>query len=184
MASNGTLLCIHRDPAQLSLLQKSGYDLVTATNGSEGLRLFTSRPVDGIVLEYYLGLINGAIVADEIKQLRPKVPIVMLTENLELPFDALKSVDAVVVKSDGAHFLLATVHFLLHVKPARPQNVKSETGVPGNPRLSVSREAEKVSQARPPASAEPTSNKLASAHKDMPFSAEDWQSIRNGTVRF
>jgi DNA-binding response OmpR family regulator len=73
MAASRTLLCIHRDPAQLSLLQESGYELVTAT--SEGLRLFMSRPVDAIVLEYHLGLLDGGIVADAIKQVHPTVPI-------------------------------------------------------------------------------------------------------------
>ena len=59
MGTNSTLLCIHRDPGQLSLLQKNGYELVTASNGHDGLRLFMSRPVDAIVLEYHLGLLDG-----------------------------------------------------------------------------------------------------------------------------
>jgi DNA-binding response OmpR family regulator len=117
MATNSTLLCIHRDPAQLSLLQEHGYELVTAENGHEGLRLFMSRPVDAIVLEYHLGLMDGATVAHEIKQVSPAVPIVMLADHQELPDGALKSVDALVAKSDGPHFLLATVHFVLNVKP-------------------------------------------------------------------
>jgi len=107
MASPQTLLCIHRQPAQLALLQDKGYEVVTATNGSEGLRLFMSRPVDAIVLEYHLGLLDGAIIADEIKQVRPEVPIVMLTDDFELPEGALKSVDAIVTKADGTHSLLA-----------------------------------------------------------------------------
>ena len=116
MADNSTLLCIHRDPAQLSLLQENGYELVTATSGSEGLRLLTTRSVDAIVLEYHLGLLDGAVVATEIKKAKPQLPIVMLTDHLELPDGALKSVDAVVTKADGAHFLWATVHFILNVK--------------------------------------------------------------------
>ncbi|MGA9710692.1 MAG: hypothetical protein WBR31_02815, partial [Candidatus Sulfotelmatobacter sp.] len=56
MAINNTLLCIHRDPDQLSLLQENGYELLTATNGHDGLRLFASQPVDAIVLDYHLGL--------------------------------------------------------------------------------------------------------------------------------
>ena len=119
MTTRNTLLCIHREPAQLRLLQDSGYKLLTATNGYEGLRLFKSRPVDAIVLEYHSGLSNGSVIADEIKQARPEIPIVMLTEHLELPNGALKSVDAFVTKSDGAHFLLATVHFMLNVRPAQ-----------------------------------------------------------------
>lgn len=105
MATQGTLLCIHKNPTQMSSLREQGYELVTATNGSEGLRLFMSRPVDAIVLEYHLGLLDGATVAGAIKQVRPEVPIVMLTDDLELPDGALKSVDAIVTKTDGAHFL-------------------------------------------------------------------------------
>ena len=116
MAANSTLLCIHRDPAQLKLLQENGYELVTATNGSEGLRLLMSQPVDAIVLECHL---DGAVVAAEIRKVKPQIPIVMLAEDMELPDGALKSVDALVTKSDGAHFLWATVHFVLTVKPSQ-----------------------------------------------------------------
>jgi len=116
MADNGTLLCIHRDPAQLSLLQENGFELVTATSGAEGLRLLRTRSVDAIVLECHLGELDGAVIATEIKKAKPWLPIVMLADHLELPDGALKSVDALVTKADGAHFLWATVHFILNAK--------------------------------------------------------------------
>jgi hypothetical protein len=47
---------------------------------------------------------------------KPQIPIVMVCDNLELPEDALKSVDAFVVKSDGQHFLVATIHFVLSIE--------------------------------------------------------------------
>jgi DNA-binding response OmpR family regulator len=97
----------------IDLLAGKGYGLVTAANGSEGLRLFMSRPVDAVVLEYYLGLLDGAVVADEIRRVRPHIPIVMVADPVELPHEALKSVDTLVDKSAGAHFLWAAVHFLL-----------------------------------------------------------------------
>ena len=128
MATN-TVLCIHRDPDQLRVLQEHGYDLVTATNGCDGLRLFMSRPVDAIVLEYHLGRLEGSAIADEIKLVRPEIPIVMLADHLELPDGALKSVDALVTKSDGAHFLWATVHFVLNVKPARRSEEKKKSHI-------------------------------------------------------
>jgi CheY-like chemotaxis protein len=105
MATHSTLLCIHRNPAQLSSLRERGYELVIATNGSDGLRLVMSRSVDAIVLDYHLGVLDGAAIADEIKQVRPEVPIVMLTDHLELPNGALRSVDALVTRSDGDHLL-------------------------------------------------------------------------------
>jgi CheY-like chemotaxis protein len=101
MASNNTLLCIHREPTQLSLLQENGYDLVTATNCRDGMQLFLSRHVDAIVSEHRLGHRDGSVVAAEIKQVNPQVPIVMLAEDAELPDHAFKSVDALVTKSDG-----------------------------------------------------------------------------------
>ncbi|HTA21912.1 MAG TPA: response regulator [Terriglobales bacterium] len=108
-------------------LQENGYQLLTATNGHEGLRLFASQPVDAIVLDYHLGMLDGALVANEIKRVRPTIPIVMLADNLELPDGALNSVDALVTRSDGAHFLWATVHFVLSVKPAQNREAKQQT---------------------------------------------------------
>jgi DNA-binding response OmpR family regulator len=83
MAANSTLLCIHRDPAQLRLLQEHGYKLLTATHSSDGLRLFMSQPVDAIVLDYRLGLLDGGVVAAEIKKVKPQVPIVMLAPMMQ-----------------------------------------------------------------------------------------------------
>jgi DNA-binding response OmpR family regulator len=155
MATNPTLLCINRDPAQLRSLQENGYRLLTATNGRDGLRLFASQPVDAIVLDYHLGLLDGTLVANEIKRVRPTIPIVMLADNLELPDGALTSVDALVTRSDGAHFLWATVHFVLSVKPVQ------------------SREAQHESQSKP-----------SPAPKDAAFSAREWRNIRAGRFRF
>jgi DNA-binding NtrC family response regulator len=103
MAAHGTLLCIRRDPAQLSLLKKN--ELLTATKARDGLRLFVLQTADAIVIEYHLGLLDGAVVAAEIKQMRPRVPIVMLADHPELPEDALKSVDVLVANSGVPQFL-------------------------------------------------------------------------------
>jgi DNA-binding response OmpR family regulator len=157
-------------------LREQGYELVTATNGSEGLRLFMSRPVDAIVLEYHLGLLDGACVAGAIKQVRPEVPIVMLTDDLELPDGALKSVDAIVTKSDGAHFLWATVHFVLNAKPAVPEKGLGTPQTTAHLRLTGRSE-----------------NGLARRHKASegkdeekarPFPPRVWRGIRNGNLQF
>lgn len=179
MGTNSTLLCIHRDPSQLSLLEQSGYEVITASSGADGLRLFMSRPVDAIVLDYQLGLLDGRGVAAEIKKVKPQVLIVMLADDLELPHDALKSVDALVANSDGPHFLLATVHFVLNVKPAQLQeeNLRAHTPVhlrrPGRSRAGVERQQAELDH-------------LATDDddKDAAFSPGVWQSIRNGTFQF
>ena len=174
MATNPTLLCIHRDPAQLRSLQHNGYELLTASNGRDGLRLFTSQSVDAIVLDYDLGSLDGTLVANEIKRLRPAIPIVVLADDLELPEGALNSVDALVTKADGAHFLWATVHFVLNVKPAQRHEGKLETKMRAHLRLS------KSSAGR----AHHWQAKASPGVEDAPFTAKEWRSIRTGTVRF
>ncbi|HSZ61860.1 MAG TPA: response regulator [Terriglobales bacterium] len=124
MGTTSTLLCIHRDLTQLSVLKEKGYELATATNGSDGLRLLMSRSVDAVVLEHHLSHVDGTAIADEIKQERPEIPIVMLVDHLEIPSTALQSVDALVSKSDGDHFLWATVHFVLNVKPTQRREAR------------------------------------------------------------
>lgn len=123
MAAINTVLCIHPHPDEWRLLREKGYGLVTAANGSEGLRLLLSRPVDAVVLEYSLRALDGAEVADEIRRVRPQIPIVMVADPQELSREALKSVDTLVAKSDGAHFLWAAIHFLLTTK-ADPDSVR------------------------------------------------------------
>jgi CheY-like chemotaxis protein len=116
MAAVRSLLVIHRDPAQLSLLREKGFSLLTATHVSQGLRLLASKPVDAVILEYHLGILDGAAVADEIKKVRPRVPVIMLAESLELPEGALKCVDALVTNCDGPRFLLEAIHTVLQAK--------------------------------------------------------------------
>lgn len=174
MATNSTLLCIHRDPDQLSLLQEH-YELLTATNGHEGLLLFMSQPVDAIVLDYQLGFLDGGVVAAAIKKVKPSVPIVMLAENVDLPDDVLQAVDALVAKSDGPVSLLETVHSVLNGKPSHNGILGIEP--PVNPRHQR-RSWDGVERRRA------ILGQLAIDGKDAPFSRKVWRSIRDGTVRF
>ena len=177
MAATPTLLCIHRDPARLRVLQENGYKLLTAANGHEGLQLFGSRPVDAIVLEYNLGLLDGAVIASEIKQVKPNIPIVMVAEHEELPAGALQSVDVLVSTSDPPHFLWAAVHVLLTVKPARHGEGRTKVAAsrrlrhPGRTREGLDRTQGVTLQS-------------VTEERDAPFSASAWKSILNGTVQF
>ena len=175
MGTNSILLCIHRDPSQLSVLQENGYELANATNGSDGLSLLMSRPVDAVVLEHHLSHVDGTAIADEIKRARPELPIVMLVDHLELSASALTSVDALVVKSDGAHFLWATVHFVLDVKPGQRREASLRAQTPdAQPKRVVSPGANHDEPA--------SSGHLEKTGKDAPFSPEVWQRIRDGEM--
>lgn len=171
MAANSTLLCIHRDPAQLAPLRENGYELLTATSGSEGLGLLMSRPVDAIVLEYDLGLMDGAVVAADIKKVKPQLPIVMLADHLDLPDGALKSVDALVIKSDGAHFLCATVHFVLNVKPTQ----RTE----GTLKAQKAAQLRRAGRSREDGKEQKGDAAQSTAYlKDVPFPPRVWRGLR------
>ena len=85
-----------------------------------------SCPVDAIVLDYHLGLLDGETVAAEIKKIRPEMPIIMLAPGLELPVITLSWVDALVPKTDGPDVLLATIRSVLEAKPITPGAANSE----------------------------------------------------------
>jgi CheY-like chemotaxis protein len=176
MRAQSTLLCIHRDPSQLFHLEESGYQLVTATCGHEGLRLLMLQAVDAVVIEYHLGLLDGGIVASEIKQVKPQVPIVMVCDNLELTEDALKSVDAVVVRSDGHHFLVATIHFVLSVEWENQHNGASRAATTGRPfnRLGSGWSRRTTTSRR----------RSSPEGGDEPFSPRLWRCILDGTFQF
>jgi len=176
MAAQSTLLCIHRDPDQLLHLEQNGYRLLTATCGHEGLRLLMLQTVDAVVVEYHLGLLDGGVVASEIKQVRPEVPIVMVCEHLDLPDDALKSVDAIVVRSDGQHFLMATLHFVLSSEGAQQRK---------RARLTAARRPfNRLGLGRPRRTAISRSRRSSIDEKDVAFTPSLWRSILNGTIQF
>jgi CheY-like chemotaxis protein len=109
------------------MLQKNGYEVLTAASRREALQVFESQPVDAIVLEYNLGRVDASVFASEIKQLQPHIPIVMLAEHAELTEAALESVDALVSTSDPPYFLWAAVHFALNLRPRPKLRAKTRT---------------------------------------------------------
>jgi hypothetical protein len=100
----------------------------------------------------------------------------MLADNVELPSDALTAVDALVAKSDGPHFLLATVHFVLNVKPAQQVSTLMSEGSAYAPRPAGSQAAAD----RPPRKVP----RLAAGANDAPFSPAVWKRIREGKIPF
>jgi DNA-binding response OmpR family regulator len=162
--ATSTLLCIHRDPNQLMSLREHGYELAAASNSSDALRLVVSQPVDAVVVEHGPPSLDGTAVARAIKNLRPEMPIIMLADHMELPATALESVDALVVKGDGEHFLLATVHFILNVKPAQRQQAKLRSITP-----EVSLHMARF---------------LTTGAPSAPFSQQVWKSIKSGETHF
>lgn len=111
------ILCIDDNPSLLGflkvLLGGEEYEVLVASSGSEGLDLYTSQPVDAVILDYQMPEMKGDRVATQMKLAKPDVPIVLHSGDECLPEDVLQSVEAFVAKGESPVTLLATVRGLL-----------------------------------------------------------------------
>jgi CheY-like chemotaxis protein len=95
------------------LLEKNGYEVLEATGGAEGLKLFRSHPVDAVVLDYQMPGMSGDVVAAKMKRIKSYVPIMLLSAYGPLPKSKLKAVDTFLSKSQPSNILLTNLQNLL-----------------------------------------------------------------------
>lgn len=96
------------------LLEASGYEVLEASGGDEGLKLFRSHAVDAVVLDYQMPGMNGDVVAAKMKSINSHVPIMLLSAYEPLPKSKLRSVDSFLSKSQPPNMLLSTLQELLN----------------------------------------------------------------------
>jgi len=112
-----TLLCVDDNQSSLKIckiiLEDSGYKILTAGSGREGLEVFGSNAIDAVILDYQMPGLNGELVGVEMKQTNPRIPILMLTGWGSLPESLLQLVDEFVTKGDPVEFLLLAIQKLL-----------------------------------------------------------------------
>jgi CheY-like chemotaxis protein len=111
----GVVLCIDNDQnileCERAFLECFGYAVLTASSGGKGLELASIHPVDVVILDYFMLAANAQQVAIELRRLSPQAPIILLTEKLGVPDQALKLVDALVVTDRlASHLLPAIAH--------------------------------------------------------------------------
>lgn len=97
------------------LLESTGYAVLNASGGREALRLFAERSIDVVLLDYYMPDLNGDVVAAEMKQQKPVVPIIMISASLGVAEHVSRFVDSFIAKGDGPEVLLATIRRLLSI---------------------------------------------------------------------
>lgn len=118
--SRKLLLCVDDRAASLEvrrlILEREGYEVLTASDGSAGLELFAARSVDLVVLDYHMPEPNGAVVAQKMRALKPEVPLIMLSAYFEAPADAASYIDAYVTKGQNPRVLLKQINQLIKSK--------------------------------------------------------------------
>lgn len=111
-----TVLCIDDHPNALAgwslYLHNAGYGVLTTIDPTEGLELFATRPVDAVLLDYTMPLMDGTEVARTMKRMKPNVPILLFSGHV-LPNTALEAVDAVLFKGEPPQNVLSKLDELL-----------------------------------------------------------------------
>jgi two-component system alkaline phosphatase synthesis response regulator PhoP len=110
------LLCIDDGEIALRvrklLLTNAGYSVLTALSGEQGLELFKQHPVELVIADQFLSDKTGAEIAQEMKQWKPQVPILIVSAAAEQP-TGLEFADGFLSKGEGPEALLETIARLL-----------------------------------------------------------------------
>jgi len=79
--SNVRVLCVENHKEYLDalkyMLETAGYEVVSATTGSQGLSMFSRQEIQGVLLEYDLPDAAGCTVRAAMKQIKPDVPVLL-----------------------------------------------------------------------------------------------------------
>ena len=106
------ILCVDDEAIPLLLrkfvLQKAGYDVITASSGREALTTVENHAVDLILSDYLMPVMNGAELTVRIKANRPTLPVILLSGVNELPIDS-DVADGFISKTVGADALCAKI---------------------------------------------------------------------------
>ncbi len=96
------------------LLERAGYRVLTALDGAAGLDIFANEPVEAVILDYSMPGMHGGEVAARMRQVKPEVPILLLSAYIGLPVEVTSLVDLYMTKGEGAPILLKKLGSLLH----------------------------------------------------------------------
>jgi CheY-like chemotaxis protein len=111
------ILCIDDEVLGLEIrkvvLEREGYVVHTAADGPTGIHIFRHNPIDAVVLDFAMPGMNGGMVATALREIRPDIPILLLSAYLTLPEEVQNIVTLVANKGDGAVALLQNVRKIL-----------------------------------------------------------------------
>jgi len=125
--SQRTVLCVEDEELQLKarrlVFEAAGYCVLEARTAKGAISIFESRNVDVVVMDYWLSDQNGngTAVAEQMKKLRPRTPIVMLSGFSALPGEGAL-VDSWMRKSQlEPEYLLHEVDRLIELRTIHQQ---------------------------------------------------------------
>ena len=116
MARKFRILCVDDEETPLVLrqilLQKAGYEVITARSAEEALRIAGSGAVDLILSDYLMPGTTGTELAHQFKCRHPELPVVLLSGVNEIPTDAAVA-DSFLSKVEGPERLCQEIALVL-----------------------------------------------------------------------
>ena len=115
-AQPALILCI--DDADIALrvrkllLASEGYNVLTARTGEDGLELFKQNPVSLVIADHFLTAKTGTEIAREMKELKPEVPILIMSAAIQKP-PGMEFADGFLAKGEPPEVLFDTIAHLL-----------------------------------------------------------------------
>jgi CheY-like chemotaxis protein len=107
-----TILCVDDESGALlirkTILERSGYLVLTATNAEDALKMFGSTQIDLVVSDHLLPGATGTDMARQMKQMKPNVPILLLSGLVDPPAGT-EYTDGFLDKGQGPEKLLGAI---------------------------------------------------------------------------
>jgi DNA-binding response OmpR family regulator len=135
--SHRTVLTVEDDPAIrrgiVDALSFTGYRVLQAGNGDDGLRMAVQQQYDLLLLDLVLPGRQGMEILQEIRRTRPTLPVIILTargEENDRVEGLRHGADDYVVKPFSVKELLARCEAVLRRSPVRPLDVDT-VSLPG-----------------------------------------------------
>jgi CheY-like chemotaxis protein len=116
LANPATILCIDDEEPGLRVrklvLEAQGYIVLATTSAEECLQLFRDNDIDLVLSDHLLPTLTGTELAQRMKQIKPAVPIALLT-GLPEPPSGMEYADCLIVKGEDINVFLRKVSELL-----------------------------------------------------------------------
>lgn len=102
-----------RQEALAGRLRHLGYHVLTASNGPDSLKIFSTSRVDLAIVDYYMPGMSGDLLAIEMKNRKPTVPVIIFSGRFTLAEMVIAFVDGFVSASDDPEALLNKIAEIL-----------------------------------------------------------------------
>ena len=123
VSSNITILCVDDEETPRILrkliLQKQGYQVITAASGVEALELLDGANINLVLSDLMMPGMSGTELTKSVKSMRPTMPVILISGVNEIPADASYA-DRFISKVGGPELLFKTVaEVLAAYEPSR-----------------------------------------------------------------